>query len=122
MDYSIAQTMRFQLYTIILLLAILSRYQYQSISPTVDHVSSSSSVVRLYVYNTNNESSTTILNKDDGAMHIASIETACHALSISRGGKGLHGVLVIAKSSGIELHSLDAVVKEYLERILMRKQ
>ena len=58
----------------------------------------------------------------DGAMHIASIETACHALSISRGGKGLHGVLVIAKSSGIELHSLDAVVKEYLERILMRKQ
>lgn len=50
-------------------------------------------------------------------MHIASIETACHALSISRGGKGLHGVLVIAKSSGIELHSLDAVVKEYLARI-----
>eukprot|EP00571_Detonula_confervacea_P012868 CAMPEP_0172303558 /NCGR_PEP_ID=MMETSP1058-20130122/5084_1 /TAXON_ID=83371 /ORGANISM="Detonula confervacea, Strain CCMP 353" /LENGTH=575 /DNA_ID=CAMNT_0013014423 /DNA_START=76 /DNA_END=1800 /DNA_ORIENTATION=- len=90
------------------ILAVLVRCQANA--PTLNHASSSSSIVRLYFHK--NKDISTI---DKNGVLFTSIPTSFHATSIAMGGKGLDGVLVIARSSGMELHRLQPILETYLE-------
>mmetsp|Transcript_45246 Transcript_45246/g.94913 ORF Transcript_45246/g.94913 Transcript_45246/m.94913 type:complete len:1058 (-) Transcript_45246:104-3277(-) len=109
-----------------MLLAVLSRCNASNKS--LKRASTSSSIVHLY-FCTYDEATKTIINnatkENDGKSRdphdhhhyniIASFPISYHATGIAMGGKGLKGVLVIARSSGIELHSLQPILEHYLK-------
>lgn len=97
---------------VISILAKLSRCRNNA--PSTDYASSSSSIVRLYFYSRNNSDTP----YESNGVLVATIQTFYHAVSIEIGGDGSsqNALLVIARSSGIELHSLQSVVDKFLER------